>query len=221
VDLRNFNVSKAMPQGQFAAPFCFELAGKTMSFPIATLTEETFTFSPVPEKTVTVGGETLPYYCAKAADAVLFVGLKKPDAPVYVVNLAAGFVLRVFADNAFGVVPIPGSELPKLDGILADFSGNAIEWTLGSDPGATVLAEYGANNALSLTLPGFPKIASSSFIAYKISDGVYIQAADIPMGPQSARLALLCDFNRDCFVGQVAFGGDMSFPIGGYATIKA
>jgi hypothetical protein len=237
LDLRSFNTfrdSNALSQYQPA--FSYELAGKTVKLPSDPFDSayragdaREYSFAAFPHKTVEVDGDLLHYFCAKIADDVLLVliGKPKPDAlTAFTLNVGAdGLALRLsvygngsnLAEGCFVSEAYPWTDVTKLD---ADFAGNTVEYTFGSDANSVITIEYGEKNAMKLTLGGMPPVqAAGPPVIIRVAEGVYIQMAEVAMGPQTARFALLCNFVNDYFVGAVSLPGNDAV-VGGYIRIN-
>jgi len=209
MDLRNiYKPNGVYPElRQFAAPYCFELAGRSYD-----VDGEKLVFPSYPQKTVKHGTKTFDAYIAKATDSLIFALIDKRG---YVFDTHSEAFLYIDRKSQGGAVS--DSFRPEL---AAGLGGNDVDWHLGTSQNSIVTLKYtDAGAVVGILTPVRTTVKLDNFVCVKVSEGVYFQYGHAGVGPLSGSVALITDYTKVLCTGAVVIVGDI-IPAGGWGVIK-
>jgi len=208
MNLSSFSKLEGFNQlSQHAAPFCFELAGKTII-----CGKKELAFASAPAKTVTINGKAHTYYAAKATDALVFA---LADETAFIIETETGASISVNKkeqDWGLGTA----TQETFFAKATTDLAENTLEWHLGSSKDAVIITEFtSAGCKVGIESPMKLSLKVDDFVVMNVGTGVYFIWGRCGFGPMSGTLAMVGDFTKILFVGAAIVLGDV-IPAGGY-----
>ena len=194
----------------YAAPMCYELAGKTLNIKMDGGETVTLTFA---ASTACGAG----YDCAKIDKQVYYTGSETAQVrTAYVLDMDKCLATRIVTDKsgksaiAFGSFGDAGT----LHAITNELDGNVVNWTLDNRVGIDAFkVTFGKETTIDNAL--IKAVADSSTV--KITDSVYLHTATVSAAGETYGACLVANYRNVTCVGGV-FGAKSEL-FGGYGRI--
>jgi hypothetical protein len=222
MDLRDLYAYGERDIEGYRPPVTYELCSRQIEA-VCDNKKQTLTFGKAPVlELVCEDGASYPYTALKITDTLYQVSFITGRAGyMYVLDGGQVPIASVcFEEPAIVFRP------PKVKA-TDDFAGNTIDWVFGSEPLSHVRVRYGRQ----ATEVGFPLVGNGGkklfipvFIAYKISEGIYLQFASLDMWEPKMVVCLISDFHRVLSAGTIFTrledGTVMYQTIGAYGKVQ-